>query len=171
MTPGQFIAKWMTGRCFFHFTDTRNLANIRLHGLLSLKQLENRGIAPLAPGGNQWSHDADRQCGLDRYVHLCFFNQHPMEYVAREEGRLGDTVFIKVHTSVLEIPGILFCNDVSNKSGATTFGFSEIEKLDLEVCYRRLDWTNPDIKARLKAAKKYELLIPDSVPANLLSGI
>ncbi|MBA3243069.1 MAG: DUF4433 domain-containing protein [Acidobacteria bacterium] len=61
---------------FYHFTDTRNLASIAKYGLLSLRQLSDRGIKVAAPGGNEWSHDADRHKGLDDHVHLCFMDEH-----------------------------------------------------------------------------------------------
>src|SRR3954470_14809416 len=81
MNPIEFIEKYMRGKCFYHFTDTRNIASIKSQGgLFSLRQLRQRGILPTAPGGNQWSHEADERLGLDSYVHLCFLDQHPMEW-------------------------------------------------------------------------------------------
>ncbi len=59
-------------RHYLHFTDEANLASIRKHGLLSMRQLKQRGIEIPAPGGNQWSQDADAASGMDAYVHLCF---------------------------------------------------------------------------------------------------
>ena len=39
------------------------------------------------------SHEADQKKGMDRYIHLCLKSNHPMEYVARENKHIGDTIF------------------------------------------------------------------------------
>ena len=45
----------------WHFTDRTNLELIQEHkGLLSLGELESRGIEIPSAGGNEWSHDADK---------------------------------------------------------------------------------------------------------------
>ena len=55
----------------FHFCDTRNVPLIRkLRGLYSLEMLEKKGIEVPAPGGNDWSREADRKKGLHKFVHL-----------------------------------------------------------------------------------------------------
>jgi hypothetical protein len=101
----------------FHFTDRRNLPMIReLGGLYPYAELRRRGIEIPAPGGNEWSHDADGMQGLDGYVHLCFRSTHPMEFIARAEGRIHDSIFLSVHPDVLQWEGVRFTPDVSNKS-------------------------------------------------------
>ncbi len=83
---------------FYHFTDQKNAASIRERGgLYSLAALREMGIEIPAPGGNDWSHDADAMKGLDQYVHLCFRPNHPMEYVARQDGRITDPVYLQIH--------------------------------------------------------------------------
>jgi hypothetical protein len=68
----------------YHFTDRRNLDFIRKHGgLHPYADLVKMKVNIPAPGGNQWSWDADTAKGLERYVHLCFRTNHPMEHVAR----------------------------------------------------------------------------------------
>ena len=47
-------------------------------------------------------HDADRMKDLHKFVHLCFRNNHPMEYKAREEGRIAQSIFLQVHADVLK---------------------------------------------------------------------
>jgi hypothetical protein len=102
---------------FYHFTDRRNLDLIRqLGGLHSWAKLNEMGVDVPAPGGNEWSHDADVSRGLDRFVHLCFRPTHPMEFRAREEGRIGDSIFLHIHPEVAESDGVMFTPDVSNKS-------------------------------------------------------
>jgi ssDNA thymidine ADP-ribosyltransferase, DarT len=152
-------------RVLYHFTDTRNLPSIRANGLLSMHELRQRRII-VAPGGNEWSLDADKRSGMDRFVHLCFFEEHPMEYVATKEGRIEKSRFLRIDPSVLTIDGVMVSTEVSNKAGALPRPADEmLGTLDLEVIYTRTDWKDPKIQARLRAARKCELLVPDQIAA------
>lgn len=155
----------------YHFTDRRNLDLIKkLGGLLPLADLMKQDIKIPAPGGNQWSRDADELKGMGRYVHLCFRNSHPMEYAARADGRLTDTVFLAIHADVLKFPGAMFTPDVSNKVGVTAVPIAEAE-IDYEVLYTRTDWSNAAIQSRLQQAEKYEVLIPQKIPLSLIRNL
>ncbi|MCY4600880.1 MAG: DarT ssDNA thymidine ADP-ribosyltransferase family protein [Acidobacteria bacterium] len=158
---------------FYHFCDRRNLPLIReLRGLLSLEQLEARNIEIPAPGGNDWSHDADRNKGLHRYVHLCLRNNHPMEFVARQEGRIVDTVFLQVSSEVLQLDGVMYASGVSNRADVPIRTIDEARGLiDFEVAYTRTDWTDPAIKRRLDNCEKCEILVPDFIPIELIRNI
>jgi hypothetical protein len=157
----------------YHFTDRRNVPLIKeIGGLLPLSELVQRKVTIPAPGGNAWSHEADSLKGMDKYVHLCFRNNHPMEFVARQEGRLTDTIFLQIHPSVLQIPGVLFAPDVSNKAGVKPVPIGEAAKLiDFPVLYTRTDWSDSAIQERLKQAEKCEILVPASIPINLIRNI
>ena len=144
----------------------------QLGGLYSFEKLEERGIEVLAPGGNDWSRDADKMKGLHRYVHLCFRNNHPMEYLARQEGRIVDSIFLQVHADVLKFDGVKYTPDVSNKSGVPLLSLEEAQtRIDFEVIYMRTDWRNPAIKERLDQAEKCEILVPDYIPIELIRNL
>jgi hypothetical protein len=157
----------------YHFTDRRNLPLIRQHGgLLSMAELVRRDIKIPAPGGNNWSHDADGMCGMDRYVHLCFHSTHPMEYLARQDGRIVESIFLEIDPLVLKREGVMFAADVSNKSGIIPCPILEARDLiDYEVLYTWTDWSNPDIQQRLRQAQKCEILVPTHVPVKLIRNI
>jgi hypothetical protein len=157
---------------FFHFTDMRNVPSIKkLGGLYSLRELRKRGIEITSPGGNEWSHDADVQRGLDQYVHLCFRDSHPMEYLARKDGRIKDSIFLSIHPDVRRFEGVRFSADVSNKSGVPIHTVQDaVELIDFEVLYTKTDWHDSAIKARLQAAQKCELLVPDHIPLKYLQN-
>lgn len=158
-------------KSFYHFTDTRNLASIRDLGLLPFAELQSRGIVVQAPAGNDWSHEADERWGLDNYVHLCLMDEHPMEYQARKDGRIVDSRFLQISPAVLAIDGIRFAADIANKSGVPLLSLEEAcETMDFEVIYDRTDWKDPDIQQRRQIAKRYELLVPEIVPINLITG-
>ena len=156
---------------FYHFTDTRNLATIRSHGLLALNR-QGTGARATAPGGNDWSHDADRRTGMDGYVHLCFRDNHPMEWQARQDGRIAQSVFLRIAPEVLRIPGTLICDMVSNHADARPAAAATmLGQLDLAVLYERTDWRDAKIQARLQIATKYEILVPGHVPLELITKI
>ena len=156
-------------RSFYHFTDKRNLPGIRANGLLSMRELRRRESLPLAPGGNQHSLDADEMSGMDAYVHLCMMDEHPMEYLAKKDGRIVETVFLKINPAILRMEGAMMTAEVSNKSGVEARPVAEVlPTLDLKVVYNRTDWKDPAVQERLKAARKYEILIPTSVPLNMI---
>ena len=157
----------------YHFTDRRNLTSIReVGGLYSLVKLKEMGVEIAAPGGNDWSHEADADKGLDRFVHLCFRNVHPMEFVARQEGRIADSIFLHVHPAVLEADGVMFTRDVSNKKGVTLHSLEEAkDMIDFEVLYTRTDWRDPKINERLLQAEKCEILVPDFISLELIRNL
>jgi hypothetical protein len=157
----------------YHFTDVRNLPSIkRVGGLLSWYELKKKGLRPIAPGGNQVSHDEDVRRGMDRYVHLCFLSEHPMEYVARKDGRIEKSLFLKIDPQVLHIDGVKFTLDVANKSGVEAMGLAEADqKIDFEILYSSMDWRDPAIMERRNRSKKYEILIPDVVSLSLIRNM
>lgn len=158
---------------FYHFTDRKNATPIREHGgLYSLAVLREMGIEIPAPGGNDWSHDADKLKGLDHYVHLCFRSKHPMEYSARKDGRINDAVYLQIHPDILRVEGIMFTADVSNKAGVEIIPLWEaLNIIDFEVLYTRLDWNDPMVQQRLRQAEKYELLVPNHVPMKYIRNL
>jgi ssDNA thymidine ADP-ribosyltransferase, DarT len=173
MTNVAKIAKILsgTGRGFYHFTDTRNLPTIRQHGLLSMSALRERNLI-VAPGGNDWSLDADKRSGMDNYVHLCFFKEHPMEYLATKEGRIQSSRFLKIDPSIIEIQGVMITNAVANRADTWPQPAEQmVAKLDLEVIYQRTDWKDPKIQVRLRAARLCELLIPKAIPLKMIRNI
>lgn len=175
MTIEDFIKNIATSRqhtCFYHFTDTRNLPSIKKHGLLSMSELTKKKIKIEAPGGNDWSTDADLRAGMDKYAHLTFMTNHGMEYLAKKEQRIIDCKYLQIRPDILLRPGVLMTDDVSNKSGVSARKPTELIKtLDLEVIYTRTDWHDAKIKNRLKAAGKYEILVPESIPLDYIVNI
>ena len=141
-------------------------------GLYPLSDLESRGINIPAPGSDESSREVDRRRNLHRYVHLCFKGNHPMEFVARQEGRIGDTIFLQVHASVIQWEGVLFVPGMANTNG---IGFHSMEQarsmIDFEVLYSRTNWSDYQVQQRLQAAEKYEILVPRAIPLELIRNL
>jgi len=157
------------GRHFiYHFTDKRNIESIKSRGgLLPRSKLTE----PYIPGGNQWSIEADDMIGMQNYVHLCFLSKHPMEFLAREEGRI-DPIWLEISTDVLDIPGILYCASVANQAGAVYLSTAEaIKTLDFDHMYNFHDFTVEENKIRHNLTQKYEILVPALIPLAYIRGI
>ena len=151
----------------WHFTDRSNLDSIQEHGLLSFAEAAKRGIEIPCPGGNDLSHGLDKLKGLHEYVHLTFVDDHPMLYRAQQkENRILEPVWIGIDPSIMLGDDVRFCVGVANKANASILDASEAKtQIDFEVLFTRMDWKNPDIKARRMEAKKAQILIPQSIPA------
>jgi len=156
----------------WHFTDKSNVKSIAQNGgLLSLGELERKGILIPSPGGNQWSHDADKMKGLHEYVHLAFVDDHPMLFRAKQDERIKEPVWLKIKAEILLCEDVLFCSDVSNKSGVETLTPIEAkDAIDFEVLFTYMDWRDPEIQARRQAAIKSEILIPNIVRVDMILG-
>ena len=161
----------------YHFTDERNIAWIRaLSGLHSLLKLQGYsrlvGIElPPAPGGDPKSHWLDKKLGLNEYVHLCFLPIHPMEVQARKEGRIHDPVFLQVHRDVLHQPGVLFAPDIANKAGVSLCPIEQAVSGGVFDSFVDADLSDAQTKRQLQHIEKYELLVPNSVPLDLIINL
>ena len=99
-------------------------------------------------------------------------NLHPMEHVARQEERIGDTIFLEIHAQVLHWDGVLFAPDVANKSGVPTYTMDEAaDIIDYEVLYTRTDWNDAAIQDRLQQAEKSEILVPNQIPLAVIRNV
>jgi hypothetical protein len=159
------------GLSFYHFTDVRNLASIKANGLLSLRELRTREIQ-FTPGGNEWSHDADCHKGVDRHVHLSLTPNHPMEYVAKQEERIGVSQVLRIRPEILAAEQAKITLGVANAAGVPLLDVEEaILQLDFGALYPMSKWRDDETFERYKVARKGELLIPDRVPIEMIVGL
>jgi hypothetical protein len=95
-----------------------------------------------------------------------------MEFVARQDKRITDSIFLQIHPEVLYYDGVLFTDDVSNKAGVQTHSIEEARKfIDFEVLFTRTNWREPAVKRRLDQAEKCEVLVPKHIPLDLIRNI
>lgn len=124
-------------RTLYHFTDRRNIPLIRERGgLYPLAELEAAEVEVPVAGGDEVSRFTDRRSNVHRYVHLCFRDKHPMEFRAREEGRIKQTVFLQIKPNVLQWSGVLFCPMMANSNDAKFYTIDDARSMiDFEVLY------------------------------------
>lgn len=172
MNLEELVAAIKARRAFvYHFTDTRNLDSIRESGILSMAEIRRRQINVI-PGGNKWSMDADVKSGMDEYVHLCFFKDHPMVYYAKKEERIDNVRYLRIDPDIILGDGVLIADQVSNKKGVAPLPAAQmIKKIDWKVIYDHTDWKDPAVQARLKIAKVCELLVPQRVAPSLIKNL
>ena len=156
----------------YHFTDESNLETIAEKGLLSKSQMRAEGWWPATTGGNQLSHQLDDYRGISDYVSLCFTRNHPMKFLANQDGRLPSPRYLGITTEVLRVPGVRVAFGVANANETIILDLADaIAQIDIEVIYSRTDWRDPQVQARLRAAEKMELLVPNGVPRPLIAGL
>ncbi len=157
----------------YHFTDWTNLPLIRKYGgLWPLASLKRSNVTIPAPGGNPLSHELDAKNGMDEYVHLCFRANHPMAYVAQDQGRITNCIYLEIHSHVLTFANVMFTDEVANKTGVVPRPIAAAEQMiDYEVLYTPTDWHDPAIMERLKRAEKCEVLVPHQIPLNYIRNL
>jgi hypothetical protein len=94
-----------------------------------------------------------------------------MAHIARNDERKLDPVYLEIDPKVIKLPEVMITNAPSNQNGVVRVAAATaLDNLDLEVIYKRTDWTDAAVQARLQAAEKYEILIPRSLPKQYIVG-
>ncbi len=126
---------------------------------------------PDAAGGNLLSRGLDAHKGIDAYVSLCMTMNHPLKYLAQKAGRLPDPRYLAIASDVLKRDGVRIALGVANATEVEILPLADAlahGKVDVEVLYLRTDWKDPVVQQRLQIVKKWEILVPDHVPCDLI---
>ena len=107
----------------YHFTDRDNLESIiKNGGLYSWGDCEEKGIIIAKPGGGLLSRDLDKKDNLQYYVRVSFTKQHPMMYVAMQDGRLSNPVILEIDPEVVYWENSKYANMNATRSGTNKGG-------------------------------------------------
>lgn len=107
----------------YHFTDRDNLQSIIQNGgLYSWADCEEKGIVIVKPGGSDGSRSLDARDGLQHYVRVSFVTQHPMMYVAMNEGRISNPVLLEIDPQVIFWEDSKYADRNATKNGARVGG-------------------------------------------------
>lgn len=122
----------------YHFTDRDNLENIiKNGGLYSWKDCQERGIAIPKPGGGgvgslSWS--LDERDGLEHYVRISFTRQHPMMFVAMNEGRISNPVILEIDPEIIYDESTRYADRNATRSGANVGGgLNDFKKIHFQT--------------------------------------
>ena len=103
----------------YHFTDRENLESIiKNGGLYSWADCEQKGINISKPGGSMASRDLDRRDNLQNFVRVSFVREHPMMYVAMNDGRISNPVVLEIDPEVIYWQDSLYADRNATKNGA-----------------------------------------------------
>ena len=103
----------------YHFTDRENLESIiKNGGLYSWADCEQKGISISKPGGSLDSRNLDRRDNLQNFVRVSFVREHPMMYVAMNDGRISNPVVLEIDPEVIYWQDSLYADRNATKKGA-----------------------------------------------------
>ena len=103
----------------YHFTDRENLESIiKNGGLYSWADCEQKGISISKPGGSLDSRNLDKRDNLQNFVRVSFVREHPMMYVAMNDGRISNPVVLEIDPEVIYWQDSLYADRNATKDGA-----------------------------------------------------
>jgi len=144
-------------KSFWHFTDMSNLNSIQENGLLSLDQLAQQNVNVSCYGANELSHELDVAKGLDKYVHLSFIPDHPMQYIRVKNGNMPNPIWLEIEVSVIFENHTLCSSEVANAKNAQLYHIEDMaEVIDLKTLLKYPHWSNPIRKSELMVANRID---------------
>ncbi len=154
----------------YHFTDRDNLESIiKYGGLYSWKDCEDKGIRIAKPGGSSASRSLDQRDRLEYYARLSFVPDHPMMYVAMNDGRISNPVVLEVDLEAALWEDTLYADRNMTKNGANVGGTLD----DLKAIHfglfrggRYFDMSDDE-----KMYYKAEVLVKHFIPIKYITNI
>lgn len=154
----------------YHFTDISNITSIKRNGgLYSWSYCDKKSIIINKPGGGTLSRDLDRRYNLQDYVRLSFTRNHPMMYVARNEGRIPNPIVLKVSTEVVYWINTMYSDMNATKTGHSVG--SSIEYLH-NIHFDTVRQNNHfDLSDTEKKYYQAEILVKTWIPIEYITNI
>lgn len=154
----------------YHFTDRDNLESIiKQGGIYSWKDCEDKGIRIAKPGGSDMSRSLDLRDRLQYYARLSFVPDHPMMYVAMNDGRISNPVVLEIDLEAALWKDSLYADRNMTKNGANVGGtLADLEEIhfDLFDGQRYFDMSDDD-----KTYYKAEVLVKHFIPLKYITNI
>lgn len=135
---------------FSHFTDKANLKSIKDNGgLFSWFYCDMNNIVIPMPGGSMGSRQNDTTNGKKDFVRVAFNKEHPMLFIAENDGRISNAVWLNIDVKVAYFKNTEF----SDKNAAAFSSYTP--KIGKDVNY--LENVRFDILKKAKRVKHYNL--------------
>ena len=154
----------------YHFTDRDNLESIIQNGgLYSWGDCEDKGIKIAKPGGGLLSRDLDRRDNLQHFVRVSFTTQHPMMYVAMQDGRLSNPVVLEIDPEVVFWKDSKYANMNATRSGAHKGGtLDDFNQIHFQSVKARKHFDLPEEEQPYFQA---EVLVKNFIPLEFIKNI
>lgn len=157
----------------YHFTDRDNLENIiKNGGLYSWKDCDERGISIPKPGGGgqgSLSWALDERDGLEHYVRISFTRQHPMMYVAMNEGRISNPVVLEIDPEIIFDESTRYADRNATRSGANVGGtLGDFKQIHFQTVKANKHF---DLDADEQPYYQAEILVKNFVPLKYILNI
>lgn len=154
---------------FYHFTDRRNLENIKkMGGLYSWDYLlKSESKNSVIFGSNELSRNLDKRYNLQNYVRLSFCKEHPMMYVAMNDDRIEDPVILEIDIAVAIFKNTLF----SDRNAVDTYhnrggDIENLNKIRFDV-FKRSYFDLDDMEKKYYQA---EVLVEKFIPLKCITN-
>ncbi len=155
----------------YHFTDRDNLESIIQHGgLYSWADCEEKGIKIAKPGGSDPSRAIDSRDGLEHYVRLSFAQDHPMKFVAMNEGRISNPVLLEIDLETALWEDTLYADRNATKNGAHVGGkLDDLKAVRFGLFNRMMRYF--DMTEEAKMYYQAEILVKNFIPLQYITNI
>ena len=157
-------------KCLYHFTDRENLESIISNGgLYSWADCKAKGIDIPKPGGSMQSRQLDTRDNLQNYVRVSFVTQHPMMYVAMNEGRISNPVILKIDPKLIWMEGTKYADRNATKNGAQVGGeLSDFERIHFNAVKANKHF---DLDEDEQPFFQAEILVKNFIPLEYITNI
>lgn len=154
----------------YHFTDRENLQSIIQNGgLYSWADCKEKGICIAKPGGSDSSRLLDTRDGLQHYVRVSFVTQHPMMYVAMNEGRISNPVLLEIDPQVIYWKDSKFADRNATKNGAQVGnGMDDFKAIHFSAVKAKKHFDLDDDEQKFYQA---EVLVKNFIPLEYIKNI
>lgn len=155
----------------YHFTDFDNLESIIANGgLYSWADCNAKGIKIAKPGGSSQSRSLDMRDRLEHYVRLSFAKDHPMQYVAMNDGRISNPVVLEIDLETALWEDSLYADMNATKTGANVGGSVDDLKAVRFGLFNRL-MRYFDMTDEAKTHYQAEVLVKNFIPLQYITNI
>ena len=154
----------------YHFTDRENLKSIIDNGgLYSWADCEAKNIVIPKAGGGDLSRSLDRRDNLQNYVRVSFTTEHPMMYVAMNEGRITNPVILEIDPDVIYDTETKYADRNATRNGANVGGsFDDFKKIHFDAVKARKHF---DLEPEEQPFFQAEVLVKNYIPLNRILNI
>ena len=115
------------------------------------------------------SRDLDRRDNLQHYVRICFTKQHPMLFVAMNDGRISNPVILEIDPEVVEWEDTKFADRNATRTGANVGGsLDDLKRIHFNSVKAKKHFDLDDDEQPFYQA---EVLVKNFIPLKFITNI